>query len=473
MDYIGGIISSISGYMYGYILIALLIAAGLYFSFRTKFVQLRLFRESIRVIAEPKKDRDSISSFQALMVSTASRVGPGNIVGVTGAIIAGGPGAVFWMWLIALLGGASAFVESTLAQIYKKKNKEEGFYGGPAYYIKQALKTPALGGVFAVFLILTYMGGFNALASFNLTDFVKVYVPAENATLIIGAVVAVLAGIVIFGGGKRISKATQVMVPIMAICYISVALIVMILNISALPGVIASIFSQALDFSAIAGGALGATIMQGVKRGLYSNEAGIGSAPNAAAAADVSHPVKQGLVQMLSVFIDTLLICSATAFMILCSGVDSSAYIDEAGNTMNGAYIQDSLGANFGAFGGYFITAAMAIFAFTTLVGNYFYAEMNISYIYKNALNNKAFMTGYRLLAVVIIFIGAQVSAGLAWDTADVLMGCMALINVPVCIILGNTAFKALKDYTGKKKAGKEISFKAADIGLENTECWK
>lgn len=193
------------------------------------------------------------------------------------------------------------------------------------------------------------------------------------------------------------------MVPIMAICYISVALIVMILNISALPGVIASIFSQALDFSAIAGGALGATIMQGVKRGLYSNEAGIGSAPNAAAAADVSHPVKQGLVQMLSVFIDTLLICSATAFMILCSGVDSSAYIDEAGNTMNGAYIQDSLGANFGAFGGYFITAAMAIFAFTTLVGNYFYAEMNISYIYKNALNNKAFMTGYRLLAVVNI----------------------------------------------------------------------
>ncbi|MFR2966494.1 MAG: alanine:cation symporter family protein, partial [Anaerovoracaceae bacterium] len=194
MDYIGGIISSISGYMYGYILIALLIAAGLYFSLRTKFVQLRLFRESIQVIAEPKKDRDSISSFQALMVSTASRVGTGNIVGVTGAIIAGGPGAVFWMWLIALLGGASAFVESTLAQIYKKKNNEEGFYGGPAYYIKQALKAPALGGIFAVFLILTYMGGFNALASFNLTDFVKAYVPAENATLIIGAVVAVLAG---------------------------------------------------------------------------------------------------------------------------------------------------------------------------------------------------------------------------------------------------------------------------------------
>lgn len=471
MDFIAGIIGDISGYMYGYILIALLIVAGLYFSFRTKFVQIRLFRESIRVITEPKKDKDSISSFQALMVSTASRVGTGNIVGVTGAIIAGGPGAVFWMWLIALLGGASAFVESTLAQIYKKRGID-GSYGGPAYYIKQALKAPALGGIFAVFLILTYMGGFNALASFNLTDFVKAYIPSENATLIIGLVVAVLAAIVIFGGGKRISKATQVIVPIMAVAYIAVAIIVLILNVTSLPSVIGSIFSQAFNFSSVAGGILGATIMNGIKRGLYSNEAGIGSAPNAAASADVSHPVKQGLVQMLSVFIDTLVICSATAFMILCSGVDPSGYIDAAGNTMNGAYIQASLDANFGAFGGYFITAALAIFAYTTLVGNYFYAEMNISYIYKDALNNKMFMFLYRLLAVVIIFVGAQFSAGLAWDTADVLMGFMALINVPVCVILGNTAFKALKDYTDKKKAGKPLDFKASDIGVKGTEYW-
>ncbi len=213
--------------------------------------------------------------------------------------------------------------------------------------------------------------------------------------------------------------------------------------------------------------------MNGIKRGLYSNEAGIGSAPNAAASADVSHPVKQGLVQMLSVFIDTLLICSSTAFMVLCAGVDPSAYVDEAGNTLSAAYIQDSLGVNFGAFGGYFITAALVLFAYTTLVGNYFYAEMNISYIYKNALNNKPFMFCYRLLAVVIIFVGAQFSAGLAWDTADVLMGCMALINVPVCIILGNTAFKALKDYTGKKKAGKPLDFKAADIGVKDTDYWQ
>ena len=200
MEFIANMISSISGYMYSYVLIVLLIAAGIYFSFRTKFVQIRMLKESIKVISEPKKDKDSISSFQALMVSTASRGGTGNIVGVKGAIIAGGPGAVFWMWLIAVLGGASAFVESTLAQIYKKKGTD-GSYGGPAYYIKQALKAPALGGIFALFLILTYMGGFNALASFNLTDFVKAYVPSDNATLYIGAIVAVLSAVVIFGGG--------------------------------------------------------------------------------------------------------------------------------------------------------------------------------------------------------------------------------------------------------------------------------
>ena len=471
MDFIAGIISSISGYMYSYILIVLLIAAGLYFSFRTKFVQIRLLTESIKVIAEPKKDKDSISSFQALMVSTASRVGTGNIVGVTGAIILGGPGAVFWMWLIAVLGGASAFVESTLAQIYKKRGSD-GSYGGPAYYIKQALGAPALGGVFAVFLILTYMGGFNALASFNLTDFVKTYVPSENAPLYIGAVVAVLSAIVIFGGGKRISKATQVIVPIMALAYIAVALLMIFLNITSFPSVIASIFSEAFSFSSVAGGLFGAAVMNGIKRGLYSNEAGIGSAPNAAASADVSHPVKQGLVQMLSVFIDTLLICSSTAFMVLCAGLDPSAYVDPAGNAMSGMYIQDSLGVNFGAFGGYFITAALVLFAYTTLVGNYFYAEMNISYLYKNALSNKPFMFCYRLLAVIIIFIGAQFSAGLAWDTADVLMGCMALINVPVCIILGGTAFRALRDYTDRKKSGAPLEFKASDIGIKGTDYW-
>ena len=471
MDAFASLVGTISGYLYGYILIALLIGAGLYFTIRTKFVQFRLLGESIRVIKEPKKEQKATSSFQALMVSTASRVGTGNIVGVTGAIIAGGPGAVFWMWLIALVGGASAFVESTLAQIYKKKG-ENGSYGGPAYYIKQALHSPALGGAFAVALILTYMGGFNALASYNMTDFVKVYFPGENATLIIGAVIAVLAGTVILGGGKRISEVTQYMVPVMAVMYVVVALIVMVLNISSLPSVLHTIFSEAFSAQSVFGGMFGAAMMNGIKRGLYSNEAGIGSAPNAAASADVSHPVKQGLVQMLAVFLDTLVICSATAFMILCTNLDPGLYVDAAGNTMNAAYIQDSLSANFGSFGALFITVSLALFAFTTLIGNYYYAEMNINYLVKDATENKTFIFCYRLLAVVIIFIGAQLKAGLAWDLADVLMGFMALINVPVCLILGGTAFKALEDHVAQRKEGKDPVFKASSIGVKDTDYW-
>ena len=453
MEAFANIISLISGFLYSYILIALLIAAGLYFTIKTGFIQFRLFGESIRVIAEKREDRESISSFQALMVSTASRVGTGNVVGVTGAIIAGGAGAVFWMWLIAIIGSASAFIESTLAQIYKKKG-EHGSYGGPAYYIKQGLGSPLLGGAFAVALILTYMGGFNALASFNMTDFIKVYVPGERSSLYIGAIVAVLAGIVILGGGKRISQVTEVLVPIMAGIYILAAVIIVLLHIQTLPLVFVRIFREAFSAKSVFGGLLGAAMMNGIKRGLYSNEAGIGSAPNAAASADVSHPAKQGLVQMLSVFIDTILICSS------------------AGNTMNAAYIQDSLVANFGPAGSVFITVALTLFAFTTLVGNYFYAEMNISYLYPKATKNKPFMLFYRLLAAVIIFMGAQFSAGLAWDLADVLMGIMALINVPSCLIMGKTACKALADYRKQKSEGKNPVFHAADIGLSGTDYW-
>ena len=472
MEVFASIVRTISGWLYSYILIALLIFAGLCFTLRTGFVQFRMLRESLRVISEPRKDKDATSSFQALMVSTASRVGTGNIVGVTGAIIAGGPGAVFWMWVIALIGGASAFVESTLAQIYKKKG-ENSSYGGPAYYIKQALHSPALGGAFAIALILTYMGGFNALASYNMTDFVKAYFPGENATLIIGAVIAVLAALVILGGGKRISRVTQVIVPVMAMLYIGVALTVVILNIENLPVMFQMIFSEAFNPQSAFGGLMGAAMMNGIKRGLYSNEAGIGSAPNAAASADVSHPVKQGLVQMLAVFLDTLVICTATAFMLLCTNLDASLYIDAAGDTMNAAYIQDSLIANFGAFGSFFITAALALFAYTTLIGNYYYAEMNINYLIEDATKNKTFMLCYRLAAVFVIFIGAQFSAGLAWDLADVLMGCMALINVPVCLILSGTACKALDDYMKQRREGNDSVFKAADIGIHDTEYWK
>lgn len=322
---IDAIINQISNIMYSYLLIILLLAVGLYFTVRTKFIQFRMFGESILVVGEKPDKAGSISSFQALMVSTASRVGTGNIIGISTAICCGGFGAVFWMWIIAIIGGASAFIESTLAQIYKRRDPETGeSYGGPSYYIEAALHSRILAVIFAVALILTYAGGFNMLASYNLQSTFSSYsfYNPESTPWVIGAILAVLVGYCVMGGGKRILKVTSTLVPFMGGLYVLVALIVLVMNIGSIPYVFGRIFSEAFDFQAIFAGFAGSAMMYGIKRGLYSNEAGVGSAPNAAASANVSHPVKQGLVQMLSVFIDTLLICTATAFMLLCSGVE-------------------------------------------------------------------------------------------------------------------------------------------------------
>ena len=467
------LVGVISNVMYSYLLIIMLLAVGLYFTLRSRFVQLRLLPESIRVVGE-KTDSNSVSAFQALMVSTASRVGTGNIVGVANAIAIGGYGAVFWMWLIAIVGGASAFVESTLAQIYKKRDASGGSYGGPSYYIEAALKSRALGVVFAIALIATYAGGFNMLASFNLIDsmsnygFYHQFMMGDRSLvpMIGGAILAILVGICIIGGGKQIVRITGVLVPFMGVFYILMAIAVMILNIGRLPEVFVNIFSNAFDFKAIFGGFAGSAMMQGIKRGLYSNEAGVGSAPNAAAAADVSHPVKQGLVQMLSVFIDTILICTATAMMCLCTGIVPSEELKGA------PFVQESLGTIFGVIGPYFITFALLLFAFTTLLGNLFYCEGCLNYIAGRTLKNKE-MNVFRLFAVVVVFIGAQLQFGLVWDLADVLMGIMAIINLPVIVILGNTALKCLDDYLVQKKEGKNPCFKAESIGLEGkTEFW-
>ncbi len=468
---IPGVISGISGFMYSYLLIILLLAVGLYFTFRTKFVQFRLLGESVRLVTEKKDDKNSVSAFQALMVSTASRVGTGNIVGVANAIAIGGYGAVFWMWVIALVGGASAFIESTLAQIYKKRDKDGGSYGGPAYYIEAALKSRWLGVIFAVALIATYAVGFNMLCSFNLVTSLSEYSfygdPATSKVpLICGAILAVLVGICVLGGGKRIVRVTSVMVPIMGVAYILMALVTMVLNITAIPMVLKNIFVSAFDFKAIFGGFAGSALMQGIKRGLYSNEAGVGSAPNAAAAADVSHPVKQGLVQMLSVFIDTLLICTATAIMCLCSGLEPS------GELTGAPFVQTALSGTFGGFGYYFITFSLLLFAFTTLLGNLFYCEGCLNYIAKKPVGQKS-LTVFRVLACVVVFLGALLEFGLVWDLADVLMGIMAIINLPVIVILGKTALKTLKDYTDQRKEGKDPVFHAKSIGLKDqTDFW-
>ena len=464
-------IDAISNIMYSYLLIILLLAVGLYFTFRTKFVQFRLLKESIRLVTEKKDDEKGVSAFEALMVSTASRVGTGNIVGVANAIAIGGYGAVFWMWVIAIVGGASAFIESTLAQVYKKRDKDGGSYGGPAYYIEAALKSRWLGVVFAIALIATYAVGFNMLCSFNLITSLSEYSfygdPAtSNVPLICGAVLAVLVAICVMGGGKRIVKVTSVMVPVMGITYILMALIAMVLNADMLPMVFKNIFQGAFDFKAIFGGFAGSALMQGIKRGLYSNEAGVGSAPNAAAAADVSHPVKQGLVQMLSVFIDTLLVCTATAMMCLSSGLTPNPELTGA------PFVQTALASNFGNFGYYFVTFALLLFAFTTLLGNLFYCEGCINYIAKRTVG-KGVMTTFRVLACFVVFVGALLDFGLVWNVADVLMGVMAIINLPVIVILGKTAITCLNDYVAQRKAGKNPEFKASTVGLEGqTDFW-
>lgn len=460
-------IGSFSTWLYSYILIILLIGAGLYFTIRTKFVQFRFFKESIKLVSEPKEDKNSISAFEALMVSTASRVGVGNIAGVSTAIVLGGAGSVFWMWMIAIIGAASAFIESTLAQIYKVRDTDGSSYGGPAYYIQAALKSRFLGVVFAVALILTYMGGFNMVAAFNITSafegfgFYNSYTP-----YIVGGVLALLTGLSIFKGGKALSKITSIIVPVMAISYIIVALVIVVTHLNLVPGMFVSIFEQAFDFKSAFGGFAGSAIMFGIKRGLYSNEAGVGSAPNAAASASVSHPVKQGLVQMLSVFIDTLLICTATAFMLLSSGITPTEELKGV------PFAQAAVSTIFGDFGIWFITFALFCFAFTSIIGNFFYAEANLKYLNKKSIG-KTGLVLFRLAAVVIVFFGSQLDFSIAWDTADVLMGIMALINIPIILLLGRTAFRCLDDYTKQRKEGKNPVFKAKSIGLkEKTDFW-
>lgn len=463
---LGDIIGTLNDWLYTYILVILLLAAGLYFSIRTKFVQFRLFGEAFRVLRE-KSHGDGVSSFQALMISTASRVGTGNIAGVSIAICLGGTGAVFWMWVVALLGAASAFVESTLAQIYKVRDGQGGSRGGPAYYIEQGLGSRTLAALFSVCLILTYMVGFNMVASYNLVDSFSGYGFFDwRVPYIVGGVLAALTAVCIFGGGKRLSRVTEILVPVMGGLYVLAALVMIALHIRLLPGVLASIFRNAFDFRAIFSGFTGSAMMYGIKRGLFSNEAGVGSAPNAAAAAAVSHPVKQGLAQVLSVFLDTMVICSATAFLCLCSGVEPDAALKGV------PYVQAALGGTFGAFGNWFITGATLLFAFTTILGNYYYCENNLPYLLRRDAKRWE-LALFRLAAALIVFLGAQMDFSLVWDTADVTMGVMALINLSAILLLAKPVLLALEDYRRQKELDKFPVFRAADIGLKGrTEFW-
>ena len=471
-DLLIAVTGEIDGFMYTYILVFLLVAVGIWFTVRTKCVQIRYLKDMFTQLTEKKhvEGEKSISSFQALMVSTASRVGTGNIAGIATAVATGGPGAIFWMWAMALIGAASAFIESTLAQIYKIRGKEGEFRGGPAYYIQQGLGQRWLGIIFAWALILCFAFGFNGLQAFNMTSALEYYIPdyATNGTAIgVGIVLIVFTAFVIFGGAKRISIITSIIVPIMAIAYIVLAVWTTVTNIGELPAVFGTIFQSAFNFQSIAGGFAGSVVMLGIKRGLFSNEAGMGSAPNAAATASVSHPVKQGLVQSLSVYIDTLLICTCSAMMVMIFWVQDPALAA----SLNGMpLVQMAVNNSIGEVGIHFITFAIFAFAFSSLIGNYFYAETNFRYIFKHT---KWGMVVFRVLCLAAIFYGCVNSFDLAWNLADIFMGFMAIINLVAILLLGKWALRALDDYTAQRRAGKDPVFVASRIdGMPPTECW-
>lgn len=467
-DIFGSFIGTFNDYFYSYILIILLLFFGIYFTLRTGFVQLRFFKEQLRAVTEKPEDGKSVSSFQALMLSTASRVGTGNIIGVSTALCLGGFGSVFWMWVVAVVGGALAFVESTLAQIFKKRGAD-GSYGGPAYYIEAALKSRKPGVLFSVLLIMTYGIGFNMLTSYNLQSTFSQYsfYNDEISPWIIGAVTAGIVGFCFLGGGKRIVSVTSFLVPFMGVIYILTAFIIVLLNAHTIPSVLRTVFTEAFDLEAVFGGFSGSCVMYGIKRGLLSNEAGVGSAPNASAAAKVSHPVKQGLVQMLSVSIDTLLICTATAFMCMCSGVEPSAEISGA------KYVQLSVQSTLGSIGPVIITVAMVLFAVTTLVGNIYYVEKCVGYIIGKE-PGKAVSNTTKLFLAAFTFAGAVLNADLLWNIADLTMGLMILINVPVIALLSRYTFRALKDYENQRRRGENPVFFARNIDLPyEVDYWK
>ena len=465
------ILDKIDTVMYYPVLIIILVFGGFYFTARTRFVQIRQFKESCRLIAEKPHEEGKVSSFQAMIVSTASRVGTGNIVGVSSAICLGGPGAVFWMWLMCLVGASSAFTESTLAQIYKKKDANGNAYGGPAYYIEKAFRSriPAL--FFCFFLLMTYAFGFQLLCSYNLQTTFQAYsfYDPKTTPAIIGAILAITAGYCILGGGKRIIKLTSSVVPAMGIFYVIISLIVIFANIKNIPHMFGIIFEDAFNFKAIFGGMSGSCLVYGVKRGLYSNEAGVGSAPNASASAMVSHPVKQGLAQTLSVYIDTMLLCTATALMCLSTGVHFGPDVEGA------PYVQNAISSLFGRVGPVFITVAMIMFAFTTLLGNLYYADNALAYMNHKKMPGKNFMLGFKIFCILVIFVGAIIPSKAAWALADISMGGMTLINIPACVILGGAVFKALRDYEDQKQAGKNPVFFSKDIGLneDDFDFWK
>lgn len=468
------LITAVNDVIWSYVLIVALVGCGLWFTWRTKFVQFRMVGEMLRLLTESAvdsvgdqvkgKEKRHISSFQAFAVSVATRVGTGNLAGVATAIVIGGPGAVFWMWLIALIGSATAFVESTLAQLYKQKHKDS-FIGGPAYYIQKGLKQRWMAILFAILITLQFGLSNNSIQANTICGAMQE--AFGWSPIWVGVALAAMALFIVFGGIQRIAKVSSVIVPIMAVGYIILALVIIIMNIHLIPHVFKVIILDAFGFSQIAGGSIGAAMMNGIKRGLFSNEAGEGSAPNAAATASTTHPVKQGLIQALGVFTDTLMVCSCTAFIILISGLYQ---VPE----LNGiALTQSALQSEIGSIGPMFIAVAIFLFAFSSIIGNYYYGEANIRFITQN---NKV-MTAYRIASAgLMVMFGALASFELVWNIVDLFMALLTACNLVAIVLLGRYTFRLLDDYRQQKRQGiKEPVFHRSKLPEieDELECWE
>ncbi|ABU69947.1 sodium:alanine symporter [Vibrio campbellii ATCC BAA-1116] len=456
------LINLMNDLLWGSILVYLLVGVGIYFTVRLGFIQFRHFGHMFSVLKNSRKaDKAGISSFQALCTSLAARVGTGNMAGVAVALTAGGPGAIFWMWLIAMLGMATSFAESTLAQLYKTKDDDGNYRGGPAYYMEKGLGMRWMGVLFSVFLIIAFGLVFNAVQANSIANAMSTAFGWDD--LYVGIAVVALSAVVIFGGIKRIAKVAELIVPVMALAYLVLALFVMFSNLDKLPDVLVLIFKSAFGLQEAAAGGLGYAIAQaminGIKRGLFSNEAGMGSAPNAAASATPypPHPASQGYVQMLGVFMDTIVICSATVAIILMSG----EYVGQATEVTGIELTQRALSSQVGDWGGIFVAVAIFFFAFTSIIANYSYAETNLIFLEHN---HKAGLGIFRIVVLGMVMFGALASLPVVWSLADVSMGLMAIVNLVAIILLSGIVIKLAKDYNRQLSEGKVPTFDPNDF---------
>lgn len=460
----------INDFMWTYFLIGLVIVTGIYFTFSTRFVQFTFIKEMFRLITEkPSETKDGeqkgVSAFQAFTISAASRVGTGTIAGVAIAIALGGPGSVFWMWVMALFGGASSFAESALAQVYKVKDRKGVFRGGPAYYMEKGLGQRWMGVLFAFVISITYGFAFNSVQTNTIAQSLAIY---NIDSKVVGIALAILTVFVIFGGVTKIVKITQWLVPVMAVIYLFIVLVIMIINFDKIPMLITTIFKSAFGLEQVGGGVIGmgTAVLLGVKRGMFTNEAGLGSTPNAAATADSSHPAKQGLIQTLGVYFDTCLVCTATAFLILLyPGLEFGS------GKMQGIQLtQAALTSQIGSVGTIFLIVAIFLFGYSSVIGNYYYGETNIQYL----IPKKWAVNIYRALCILFVYLGSIADLNLVWGAADVTMGVMATLNLVAIVGLSGVVYAVLKDYVKQYKQGKDPQFYLDNLSIKinNAECW-